>query len=105
MTTKAERIFNSTFYGAIHHIEVWGIESPFDAWNRLYSNYNDDEYICRRTVNAVLKECDKREKDLNRLIKYGCELNHTEEVQRKALKVVRNTCDNWIKNDEELKAM
>ena len=104
MATKAERIFNETFKMSIYHIETWGAAKPIDAWSRLFTK--DDECICRRTVDAVLKECDKKERDFDRWVKYGVYFGiHPEIVQRKALQVVRNTCDNWIKNEQELKAI
>ena len=97
--TKAQRIFRQNFYGAIKHIETWGFED-FDAWHRLANS--DDEYICRRTVNAVLSECDKKEKELDWNLRHGFE-NYKDAETRKALQVVRNTCNNWIKDEKELK--
>lgn len=99
--TKAQRIFRQNFYGAIRHIEAWGFED-FDAWHSLENR--DDEYICRRTVNAVLRECDKRERELDWNASHGFE-NYKEAESRKALEVVRNTCNNWIKDQEEIKAI
>lgn len=104
MTTKAERIFNANYLEAIDNIETWGIERPFDAFNTLCRA--KDDYICRRTVNAILKECDREERNLSIMAKFGIKVDrHSEEVQRKAIKVVRNTCANWIKYDDELKQL
>ena len=97
--TKAQRLFRQNFFAAINHIETCGFDN-FDAWNRLASR--DDEYICRRTVNAVLKECDRKEHWLDWNNKHGYE-EANEKEQRKALQVVRNTCNDWIKHDQEFK--
>lgn len=100
--TKAERIFKENFFGAISHMEQWGVDEPFDAWHSLCNR--EDEVICRRTVNAVLKECDKRERELDWDLKHGFEPWKGEKIQRKALRIVRNTCQNWIKGEEDFKA-
>ena len=90
--TKAERIFRKTFCASKRHINTWGFDD-FDCWNSLYTN--EDDIICRRTVNAVLKECDKKEKYLNLGVKIGRIDPEVEAIERKALEVVRNTCANW----------
>ena len=99
--TKAERIFRRNFYAAIDHIDYWGMEN-FDAFNRLETG--EDERVCRRTVNAILALCDKKDRDINRNEKFGVEMADGYEVNRKAVSVVRNTCNDWIKREEEFKA-
>ena len=100
--TKAERIFRKKFYGAIRHIEACGFDN-FDAWNTLYTS--DDEYICRRTVNAVLALCDGKEREVDWCIRHGFETWKDEAIMRKALSVVRNTCLNWIENEKKFAAI
>ena len=99
--TKAQRIFRKNYFEAIDHIDRWGMEN-FDAWNTLYTS--EDDYICRRTVNAVLALCDKKEREVDFMEKHGFEMADSYEANRKAVSVVRNTCNNWIKREEDWKA-
>ena len=101
-SAKSERIFKQNFYGAINHMERWGVDEPFDAWGTVCNR--DDEYICRRTIDDVLAICDKHERELNWQIRHGFEPWKSETIQRKALRITRNTCENWIKREAEIEA-
>lgn len=101
-SAKAKRIFNQNYYGAINHMEKWGVDEPFDAWHRLCNR--DDEYVCLRTIEDILALCDREERHLDWSIKHGYETFRPEQVIRKALRIVRNTCENWIKREAEIKA-
>lgn len=101
-SAKAKRIFNQNFYGAINHMERWGVDDPFDAWHRLCNR--DDEYICRRTIDDILAVCDQHERELDWQVKHGFEPWKSEKIQRKALRITRNTCNNWIKRKAEIEA-
>lgn len=102
--TKAQRIFRKSFCEAKRYIETWGFDN-FDAWHSLYEFTNNNELICRRTINAILKECDKGEKFTALFEKNGIIGEHEAAVERKAFEVVRNTCKNWIVREAELKAI
>ena len=97
---KAQRLFNHSFYAALSHIEVWGMKS-FGAWSSLHDG--TDEVICRRTVNAILKECDKRERSIALDRRLGLIAEAEASKLHKAVEVVRNTCAGWIRKDEEWK--
>lgn len=96
--TKAQRLFFHGYYAALRHIDTWGMDN-FDAWSSLHDD--TDECIYRRTVNAILKECDKMDKDIQRLIRFEIIAEEEAAPRRKAVLVMRNTCANWIKNEEE----
>lgn len=97
--TKAERIFKENFTETINYLETWGMDRPFDAWNRLSDS--EDEHICRRTINAILAICDSKEREVDFLARHGMEIWKGEEMQRKAVQIIRNTCNNWIKEEAE----
>ena len=94
---KAKRIFEQNFYSAIDHIDKWGVDEPFDAWHRLINRR--DEPICRRTVEDVLTECAVEERRLDWQIRKGFKTYRPEPTVRKALLVVRNTCENWLERE------
>ena len=97
---KAKRIFDQNFHAAIDHIDRQGVDEPFDAWHRLVNR--GGERICRRTVEDVLIECEAAERVLNWQIRKGFEPFRPEPTMRKALRIVRNTCENWLKREEEI---
>lgn len=101
--TKALNLFCENFDETIRHINTWGIDQPFDAWAGICNR--NEVYICKRTVNAILKNCDSFERSINWQIANGYELFEDEKVIRKALSVVRNTCNNWIKEEEAIRAL
>lgn len=99
--TKAERIFRKNYCAAAAHIEKHGLVEPVDALHRLVG----DDYICRRTVNAVLALCDREERIVDHRAKYGIRLWKDEQVLRKAILVVRRTCNDWIDHEAEFAAI
>lgn len=103
--TKADLIFYANYREAIRRIEKCGVDAQFDAFDSLYKPC-DCDYIRRRAVEAVLKKCDEEESRLCILAKIGASFGkYPEEVQRKAISVVRNTCENRLKGKRERKAI
>lgn len=109
-TTKAERIFNETWYhcrkDAEHEVE-YGTKSAY-PYNRPIT----EERTPMRTLNAMMKILDRREKLHNDCIKYGIYKEKGEEETRQlvigiTLKTMRGTIENGIATElrfrEELK--
>lgn len=95
--TKSERLFRHAFFEAIISIEVWG-ENRIDALSSLHDG--TDECICKRTVNAIRKCAERKQREIDFLERYSKDMSK----QREALAIVLKTCDNWERDDKAFKA-
>lgn len=66
--TKAERIFNDTYTEARVHIKNWGYKEG-ESFNRLVCS--DDESVCKRTINSIMKLVESEKKSLITMFKVG----------------------------------
>lgn len=91
--TKAERIFEDTYRACRSHINTWGVEYNADGtvagFMRLH--LHDDEFSCTRTVNAVQKILNSKQKSLNMNKTLGLEVDNIREL---ALLMVQSTINN-----------
>lgn len=69
--TKAERIFNSTWYECLDHAKSWGREYNPDGRAIGYGSLVTEEVVCTRTLNDVQKCIDRRKRELDLNEKYG----------------------------------
>lgn len=91
--TKAERIFNDTYRACRNHLKSWGVKYNADGsvvgFMRLH--LHDDEFSCTRTVNAVQKILDSKQKSLVLDKKLGLEIDNIKEL---ALLMMQSTINN-----------
>lgn len=89
--TKAERIFRNTKSECRHHIKTWGYEENV-GFNTVI--YNDNEYVCNRTLNEMRKHLERARKDLAIDKKLGILTNETAEIEEQILNMVEKTIEN-----------
>lgn len=87
--TKAERIFRSTYYASLHHIEAWGYTEN-SAWSRL----DTEEAVAMRTVNAIQKLIDRQARTLDDFEKLEIRTPEENIPWRQALEMTQNTLNN-----------
>lgn len=99
--TKSERLFFHAYREAKDSIKTWGF-GKIDALSSLHDD--TDEVIYQRTVNDIRREAAKYEQDVDRCVRYGVYSEKREALEREALAIVLRTCDNWERDEAELKA-
>ena len=95
--TKSERLFFHAYSEALDSIRTWG-SGRIDALSSLHDG--TDECICQRTVNAIRKHADRKQREIGFRERHGEDMGE----QREALAIVLKTCDNWERDEAEFKA-
>lgn len=95
--TKSERLFFHAYREALESIRTWG-SGRIDALSSLHDG--TDECICQRTVNAIRKHADRKQREIDFRKRHGEDMGE----QREALAIVLRTCDNWERDEAEFKA-
>lgn len=95
--TKSERLFRHAFFEAMSSIDVWGA-NRIDALSSLHDG--TDECICQRTVNAIRKHAERKQREIDFLERHCDDMSK----QREALAIVLKTCDNWERDEKAFKA-
>ena len=95
--TKSERLFCHAYREALESIRTWG-SGRIDALSSLHDG--TDECICQRTVNAIRKHADRKQREIDFRKRHGEDMGE----QREALAIVLRTCDNWERDEAEFKA-
>ena len=109
--TKAERIFMATRHECMAHILDWGYKLDQNGkaigFNSVF--YNDDEFICTRTLNDLEKILASRRKMADRHFKYGSYDAARYELETQILNTVESTIRNnrasLEKFEREMKAI
>lgn len=100
--TKAERIFNDSYFEAKRHIRNWGVKynpnGKIVGFNRLATNDND--FMCTRTLNAIVKLLEKKRKQLQMQKEFNIEVDNNNEL---ALDMIEVTIEHERKLLEDLK--
>lgn len=100
--TKAERIFNDSYFEAKRHIRTWGVKynpnGKIVGFNRLATNDND--FMCTRTLNAITKLLTQKRKQLQMQREFNIEVDNNNEL---ALDMIEVTIDHERKLLEDLK--
>lgn len=97
--TKSERLFSNALFEAKRAVkdEAWtGVK--VDALSSLHDGTN--ECICQRTVNDIRGHAERKQREFDFRERHGEDMSE----QRKALAIVLKTCDNWERDEAELKA-
>lgn len=97
--TKSERFFQHAFFEAKRAVkdEAWtGVK--VDALGSLHDGTN--ECICQRTVNDIRRHAERKQREIDFRERHGEDMSE----QREALAIVLKTCDNWERDEAELKA-
>ena len=97
--TKAERIYSKTRYECKQHIEAWGYETIPNGKSVGFTTLicDDNERICKRTVNAV-NDILSKERKMNELnLKY--EIINDEEYRKaeQIMNMIESTIENAYK--------
>jgi hypothetical protein len=100
--TKAERIFNDSYFEAKRHIRIWGVKynpnGKIVGFNRLMTNDND--FMCTRTLNAIVKLVAQKRKQFKMQKEFNIEVDNNNEL---ALDMIEVTIEYERKLLEELK--
>lgn len=94
--TKSQRLFRHAFFEAKRAIESFGA-GRIDALASLHDG--TDECICQRTVNAIRKHAERKQREIDFRERYGEDMS----AQREALAIVLKTCDNWERDEKAFK--
>lgn len=89
--TKAERIYRKTRFECKRHIEVWGYEENA-GFNTVI--YNDNETVCKRTLNDMKHFLERARKDLAIDIKLGILTGEQAKLEEQVLNMVEKTIEN-----------
>ena len=89
--TKAERIYKATRFECKKHIEVWGYEENV-GFNTV--KYDDNETVCKRTLNDMKYYLERARKNLAIDIKLGVLTNEQAQLEEKILNMVEKTIEN-----------
>ena len=99
--TKAERIFNNTYFEAKRHIRNWGVKynpnGKIVGFNRLA--VDDNDFMCTRTLNAIIKLLEKKRKQLQMQKEFNIDVDNNE----LALNMIEVTINHERKLLEDLK--
>lgn len=98
--TKAERIYSKTRYECKQHIETWGYETNPNGKSVGFTSliYEDNERICKRTVNAVNDILSKERKRNELNLKY--QIINKEEYRKaeQIMNMIESTIENAYKS-------
>ena len=101
--TKAERIFKNTRWECKKHIEAWGYETNPNGKSVGFTSLicDDNERICKRTVNAVsaILASERKRNELN--LRYDIITEDKFRKTEQILNMVDSTIENTIKSIAE----
>ena len=89
--TKAERIYNATRFECKRHIEAWGYEENV-GFNTVI--YDDNETVCKRTLNDMKHFLERARKNSAIDIKLGVLTNEQATLEEQILNMVEKTIEN-----------
>lgn len=89
--TKAERIYDNTRFECKMHIEAWGYEENV-GFNTVI--YNDNETVCKRTLNEIRKHLERARKNLAIDIKLNILTSEQATLEEQVLNMVEKTIEN-----------
>lgn len=95
--TKSQRLFRHAYNEAYVHVTGWP-DIHIDALSSLHDG--TDECICQRTVNAIRKHAERKQREIDFLERHCNDMSK----QREALAIVLKTCDNWERDEKAFKA-
>lgn len=92
--TKAERIYRATRYECKKHISNWGYKENV-GFNAVI--YNDNETVCKRTLNEMRKHLERARKHLALDIKLGILTSEAATFEEQILNMVEKTIENTVR--------
>lgn len=92
--TKAEKIFDSTYYECRVHIKNWGPQYNDNGDQIGFNGVITDESVSTRTLNAIQKLLDRERKTVERYESLGVAEAERIILLKNALGMVQATLDN-----------
>ena len=92
--TKAGRIYNKTRFECKQHIKAWGYEESVGFSTVIY---DDDETVCKRTLNEMTALLERAKKMLKIDVKLGVISREEAILEAQVLKMVEKTIENTVR--------
>lgn len=97
--SKAQRIFDETYYATIKHIESWGYDDETDGgwcggWYTQTKENPDGELVYQRTQNAIVAILKRRMTSLQYNIKHNIGTPERNELLAKVFCMMAKTAKN-----------
>lgn len=97
--TKAQKIFDQTYYATLKHVETWGYEPEADGgwsggWITATENNPDGELIYQRTQNALIQILKRKMSDLQTYFKFNVGTPERRELLTKVYCMMAKTANN-----------